>query len=286
MRVSARLVLPVLIIAAAVSKGVGPLVAGDKAETPAEAMALARPLLDEAIKAEPQANKTTKGFRVNAALVRDAHEHLKGQSKKGLEIKEFREMWNEMISLGHFHNVSPLPDYEITSVEPRSIPLHVELPVGRGWTLIEPGDSQLKAEIVKTIQPGRVLRKIRVWMYQWNVTYSGIGGENAKNLAEASLKNDQAALAKVVRRSDRVATIRMGKGFPKTNYYEVIGEDKELGPVRIRNYYVKGKTTTYNFEVIEYRKTTEEDSPWIRWQCEGDDPELGWILETASDLGK
>ena len=77
--------------------------------TPAEAIAIARPLLDEARKAKPGESKET------AVSVRRAIDALKSQSKDGFKLAgakliEFESLWNEAITVGVYHGVKRSPN--------------------------------------------------------------------------------------------------------------------------------------------------------------------------------
>jgi hypothetical protein len=266
-----------------------PAVAGDEdPKTPQEAMERARGALEKARTTPPVSNKESRDHMVLVESVNGALDLLKGQSKEGFGNAEFQALWNDAVSLGHFHGVKKVPDFQLQTRDFSLQPLRAGLPVGRGWALKEHRivpNEQLCAEITRSLAEGRVTRHVKIWFYKWNTSYSGTGGENAKGLAEKDLENDREGMKKISFRSNRVVTARLSRGFPKTSYYEIAGEDEKLGPLRRRNYYVKGKTTTYNFEVIEYRLAKPDDDPWTKWQVEGDDPELKAVLESLEDTG-
>jgi hypothetical protein len=262
---------------------------GDPPPTsPAEAIAQARPLLDAAIKAAPEPNKDMKAFRENGDGLRAAHALLKGQSKEGFKQAAFQGAWNEMVTLFNYHGAKPVPDYQLKAVRMASHPIQIGLPVGRGWTYtdLDPGeDQQFWGTVKRTLPNARMVCEIKIWVYRWDTVYSGTGGENAKGLAEGAMGGDREGMKKVSFRSPRIVTKGMSRGFPKTSYYEIVGEDDKLGPVRRRNYYVKGSNTTYNFECIEWRKTEPADDPWTAWQTSGPDPEVEAVLASFEDVG-
>jgi hypothetical protein len=167
-------------------------------------------------------------------------------------------------------------------------PIRMGLPVGRGWKFqpMRPGqDDQQWGAITRTLGEAKKVREIKIWVYSWNTVYSGVGGENAKGMAEMMMESDRFGMKKVSFRSNRIVTARMGRGFPKTSFYEISGEDEAFGPMRRRNYYAKGTTSTYCFEVLEYRKTEAAPGSYERWQAEGDDPELDAVLDAMEDVG-
>ena len=263
-----------------------PALAGDgDPKSPAEAVALARPLLEAARKANPAESKEiTEGLRKGL----DA---LKAQSKGGFKqtgaaLAEYETIWNEGASLGAYHGLKPLPEYRLEEKRMRTHPIRFGVPSGRGWAFKEmvPGkDDQLCGEVSKTLPNGRLVRRIQFWFYRWDTVYSGTGGENAKGIAEGNFLADRGNMTKVTARSPRVITARMSRAFPKASFYEVAGVDDKLGPARRRNYYVKGSATTYNFEVVEMQKTEETDDPWTRWQTAAPDPELEAVLESFGE---
>jgi len=273
--------------------GAAALAVGEDAATPEQAIAKARPLLDAAIAAAPVANKDTKDFKVIADGIRAGFDALKGLSKEGLKDPSVKATWNEAVSLAHYHGLKPIPDYQVEKRTTASYPVNFSLPLGRGWSLkdlVPQKGDQRWAEITKTLPNGRVVRQVIVWVYLWQTLYSvgggkTIGGENAKELAETGMEFDRERFSKIKFRSNRIVTARLSKGFSKASYYEIVGEEKSLGDLRRRNYYVKGETATYCFEVLEFRKTAPEDDAWTKWQSEGDDPELALILESLADGG-
>ena len=265
----------------------GPVLAEDSAPaSPTDAVTQARPLIDAAKAAKPVDSKDSKKFKENADPLRNAHSLLKGHTKEGFKLAAFRTAWNELASLFQYHGVKPAPEHHMTEEVHRFLAIKLAYPANRGWFYTEkfPGkDDQLWGEITKSLGEDRPARIVKIWAYRWDTTYSDIGGENAKGLAEKDLENDRMNMTKVTFRSDRVVTARLSKGFPKTSYYEVVGEDEKYGPVRRRNYYVKGKVTTLNFEVIESRRTRPEDDAWTAWQAAEETCELDAVLASFED---
>jgi hypothetical protein len=266
----------------------GAVAADDQPKTLSDAMAAASPLLEPVRKAAAVLDKNSAAHKAIADPVHRALDLLKGQSREGFRNPGFQTLWNDAVSLGNYHGLKGIPAFQLEPKTMTAFPIQMGLPVGRGWEFRElrPGkDDQLWGDITRTLPGGRLVREIKIWVYKWTTVYSGVGGENAKELAEGNMEVDRGTMKKVAFRSNRIVTARMGRGFPKTSYYEIVGEDEKLGPVRRRNYYVKGTTTTYNFEVIELRRTEASDDPWTRWQVEGNDPELDAVLEAMEDVG-
>ena len=258
--------------------------------SPAAAMEQARPLLDAAQKAVPEKDNSLKAFKDNADGLRSAWNLLKGQSKEGLKQGEFQGQWNHLTSLFHYHGVSPGPEYQLEKMELARYPVRFGLPTGRGWDFREgvvSSDTQICGDILKTLPNGRVVHEIRIWIYDWNTLYQSaegdFKGENAKGLAERSMAIDRTAMEKVTFRSTRIVTARMSRGFPKASFYEISGAAKGGGAVRRRNFYVKGNSTTFNFEVIEFQKTAPEDDAWTVWQTSGPDSELDAVVESFEE---
>jgi hypothetical protein len=286
----ARILVPIAAAAAfvaAAAASVAPGLAGDEVpKSPAQALERARPLLDNAAALPPFVDREAKVFLDMAAGLRSALALLKGQEKAGAEDPAFLAAWNETVSLGHYHGMRNLPEYRLEVEGVRGCPLRLGLPAGRGWTYRDAPAEKTEVQVglvARKLPDGRLVRSITFSHFAWNTLHDGIGGENARGLAEAALRRDRSGMQKITFRSDRVATVRMGRGFPKANGYEIVGEHKDLGPVRYRGFYVKGASTTYAFEVAEFRKVAEGDSPWVRWQIEGNDPELDAVLESLDD---
>jgi hypothetical protein len=245
-----------------------------------EAATKAKPLLDAARTAKAaETPEIAKGVRAAIDALAPFVKAKKGDPS-------FAAGWNEALSLGHFHGVKPAAEYVSEPTDMGSHPIRFGLPKGRGWAFTprRPGpDDQLWGEIRKTVAGARLCRHVKVWVYDWDSTYSDVGGENAKGLAKMDLETDRYVSTKIISRSTRVTMVRLNKEFPQAAFYELVGEDPELGPVRRRNYYVKGKTRTYNFEVIELRKTEATDSPFVAWQCAAETSETDAILESITD---
>jgi hypothetical protein len=273
-----------LVVSAAILLSLPALAKDGDPATPAEAMALAKPFVEAAAKARSAESKEiTEGLR-------KALDALKAQSKEGFKQEgakrwEFESFWNLAVSLGHYHALKPLPEYRLAVEKMDNHPIQFGLPIGRGWVfsaMTPAKGDQLWGEIVRTLPNARMVRKIRFWIYRWDTVYSGVGGENAKGLAEGDFAADREGMTRVTARSARVITARLSRGFPKTSFYEVAGTDDKLGPARRRNYFVKGSSTTFNFEVIEMRKTEPGDDPWTAWQTEAPDPELESFAEVEA----
>ena len=239
-----------------------------------------------ALQAAALADKGSKDQKPHIEAVKGALDLLKGVAKEGEKDERFLSLWNKVVTLGEYHGVKGLPEYRTQDVTLPAYPIRGRIPVGRGWWMGAPKDDmdgQLCGEILRNISDTRVIRQVRVWVYRWDTVYSGTGGENAKGLAEKDMNADRGGMKKVTFRSQRVVTARLSAGFPKTNFYEIVGET-DGGPIRIRNYYVKGSTTTYNFEVREFRRTDTADSPFVKWQIAETDPELASILASLEDV--
>jgi hypothetical protein len=253
-----------------------------------EAMAAVEPVVTS-VRDTPPPRPDSKEYRDIAKTVRGALDVLEKHSRTGGTKPEFRRLWNAAVSAGHFHSVKGLPAYLVDTVTMDLQPVAFDLPSKAGWVfipLLPQRNDQLWGEIRRTDDGGRIFRKFKFWVYLHNTVYSGVGGENAKGMAEMMLDSDKAVLKKVHSRSNRIVTARLSKAFPKTSYYEVIGEDEETGPVRLRNYYVKGAYMTYCFEVIEHRRVEEGDDAYTRWQAEGDCPELAAVMESLREAKK
>jgi hypothetical protein len=256
---------------------------------PAGAVAQARPLIDAARATKPIDPNESKRFKENGDVLRKALDLMKGQTKDGFEQVAFVRAWNELASLFHYHGVKGGPEHRMRSVTMQVLPIRFAYPAERGWTFQEkyPGkDDQQWGELVKRIGAERPVRIVKIWMYRWDTVYSDVGGENAKKIAEGNMEYDRAKFKKVTFRSDRIVTARLSRGFPKTSYYEIVGDDESYGPARRRNYYVKGKSATYNFEVIEIRRTEEADDPWTAWQAAGESCELDAVLASIEEFEK
>jgi hypothetical protein len=284
MRHRTTLVATAIALVALASPRVGAQDEAPKSVT--EAVSRAKPLLEVAAKKPVEPQKDLKAFKETAADLRRVHELLKPMAKEGATDSSFQSAWNDLVSLHHYHGLDKIPEPVWVKRDLGAQLLRLTLPASRGWAIAREGahnQAQEAAYIHRVLSDNRITREIKIWAYQWNIDYSGVGGSNAKNLAEMFLEADREVFKRITFRSDRVVTAYFNKAFPKTSYYEIVGEDAARGPVRRRNYYVKAKTVTFNFEILEWRKASAEDPPWVRWQCEGKDPELEAILASIEE---
>ena len=248
-----------------------------EAPTRAQAIAEAGPLVEAARTAKPGDDAAV----VKAA--KKAVELLRPFRSASSDDAAFALVWNDALAAAEYQGLKLADECVLKAEVMPSYPISFGLPVGHGWvfTPLRPGeDDQLWGEITKTVPTDRVLRRVKIWVYRWDATYSGTGGENSKGLAEGDLANDRYKMVKVKSRSDRVTAVALSKSFPRAYFYEVVGDDLQLGDARRRNYYVKGTMCTYNFEAIEIRRTDPKDDPYSAWLASGEQHELDSVLKS------
>jgi hypothetical protein len=267
--------------------GPGPVRAGDDPpKTPAQALERARPLLDNAAALAPFVDKEAKVFLDMAAGLRKAFEFLRAQGKEGFDRTEYAGAWNEAVSLARYHGMTAVPEYRMVRESVPDSGIWLAVPEGRGWTvesMTSRADATLAGRVQRVLPDGRIVRSVRVHRYELGCTYGDVTGDNPRGLAQARLAVEAADLARVQSRSDQVAVERLGKGFPRTHFFEIAGEVSQGAPVRLRGYFAKGTRATFSFLAFEFRRFAEADPPWVRWQVEGPDPELAAVLESFTE---
>lgn len=255
------------------------------ADARAAAVTAAAPVLETARKAKPSDTPETAELQRALRATLDALSKLK---KGGAGDPEFASAYNEVLTLAHFHGAKPGESYigEAKSLRAATGTLRLALPAGRGWECEQtsPGfNDQCWGTITKKIKGGVATRIIKVWAFRWDTTYSDVGGENAKGLAEDALLDDRLGMTKITSRSQRVVMKSFNRAFPKAACYEVTGIDEKLGPVHRRNYYVKGAGTTFNFEVIELHEPKPDASAFDQWQIASESQETNFVMESIDD---
>ncbi len=247
---------------------------------PAEALERAKPAIEAARTAKAgETPEIVKG-------IQRAVELMQPQVKAGSADAQWAAVWNELLTLARFHGRKPTAEYVM---EPHSILSRIACatPVGRGWRWKE-GQSgpnlQSVGEIQRVLADGTVAAAVRVSRYSFNVVYSGIDGADSSGLAELFFGIHRADMAKVDSRSPKVLAKPLSKGFKRASFFEVVGTIPEGERRRIRSYFVKTSSNTYEFDAIEYRGAVPEGSPpVVDWQRNVQDPELDAVLDSIEE---
>jgi len=160
--------------------------------------------------------------------------------------------------------------------------LRIALPVSPHWKLTYVRKSQHVGTITQTRPNGKPLRTIKIWRYKWNTVYSGVGGENCRKLAEVihELDRDEvkASGGKV---SSRVRVKKLNRHFKRVYHYRLETYDSELEDiVRRREFYFKGTSATFNFEVTEHCGWKDDDDALTRFRIDNEGVELMHVLQS------
>ncbi len=192
-------------------------------------------------------------------------------------------MWNELLTVSHYHGLKPKDRYALRPfLQVRGARFGV--PYSGLWTPGRGDGDQLATQIYRKTPDGDTVRHIKVWAYRWDTIYSGVGGENYKKLAKEMHELDRDSMSKKGRKaSTKVQTKRLNKEITRSYYYYVQGFDVDLEKtIRRRNYYIKGKNITLNFEVIDMFDPEEGEDPVTQWVRTQEDPETAPLLATIS----
>jgi hypothetical protein len=280
----ARWVLMTAALAAALLAGTPAprAAAGDNElpKTPAEALAAATPFLEAARKAKSaETPEIAKGARRAVDLMQP---HV----AKGAKDAAWATAWNEALTLSRFHGNKPTGEYAMTPRKILGDAVVVGLPTGRGWEWVDGQfgpNAQCRGEFRRVLADGSTASAVRVSAYSFNALYSGVGGENAAGLAEIFFGIYRGSMTKIESRSPKIVAKPLSAEFKRANHFEIVGTLEKEGAVRIRAYFVKAPTRTYEFDAIEYRGVKPEDAPLDVWQRTKQDPELEAVLESIGE---
>lgn len=250
------------------------------------ATAEAGKLIDEARKAKPKSKDAKIAVKEAYAKlepfekeVRRLYEKEKGITKAS---SAFAQRFNELLTTAEMHGVRPRADYICWTRTLARKRLRVELPVSSHWTLRYERGTQHVATLKQTRPNGKPLREIKVWRYKWDTVYSGVGGENCRKLAEVILELDREE-AKLAggKASSKVYVRKLNREFKRAYWYKVEMYDSKLdAKIRRREMYIKGKSATFNFEILEHISAQKTDDHVTRFQIENDGVELMHLLES------
>jgi hypothetical protein len=289
-------VLLVLLLAIGTGRALG---GGDALPaTPAEALGRAKPAIDAARTAtQAQTPDIVKD-------IRRAVELMQPHVKSGSGEPAWAAAWNEALTLSRFHGVKSSGQYVLEPMRQETLSIdawvrrrhsrskHVGgcvlfgLPRGRGWRFEpkRPGeDEQCWGEIRRGLPGTRTAALVEISVYEFDVLYSGVGGENSTALAEGHLGYYVEKFSEITSRSSRVTARPLNKSFARCHYFEVVGTMNAGGRARVRSYFVKGVTRTYAFDVTEFRDPKPADSPFAVWQMGVEDPELDAVLDSIAE---
>ena len=163
--------------------------------------------------------------------------------------------------------------------------LIVDHPISSNWKVewAAQNSTQLHGTYVQMRPDGTPLREIKIWRYRWDTTYSGVGGENYKKLAaeiQAIDKEDARSLP-----GTKVSPLRVRKlsrEFRRAYHWTVSTENSD-GDLMLRttNWYFKGRSATFCFEIIEHFVTSSEDDALTIWMLNEKPVELDAFLESV-----
>jgi hypothetical protein len=246
----------------------------------------AKPLVAKARKAERKAKEAKEALREAEAAMRPyakaVREGCWTLKKVPKRLRPFAETWNEMVTVGRYHGVKTKGGYILERIRFAYHGLLGGVPVSSRWRWKWPSTDQLSVHF-RLLRPGSdsVLRYIKVWRYRWDTLYSGVGGENAKELAEEILELEKIDARREGRKVSKKVTVRkLNRHFRRCYYYYAETFDVDLEEhVVSRNFYFKGKTATFCVEVIDRKKAAGDDAVTL-WRLEDEGVEVRAFLDT------
>lgn len=142
---------------------------------------------------------------------------------------------------------------------------------------------QLQAEFTISLPDEKPRKVLQLWVYEWDTTYSGVGGENAGKLARVIFDSDKYfAKSNDRKASSKVVTKRLNRHFTRSyHYWNADFDKKHEAEVRHNHWYVKGKDVTYTFEVIGYARWEKTYDAYHTWLLESDGPLVQAILASV-----
>ena len=257
-----------------------------KAPTPFEVLTTAVENAKKAAQEDKEAVKALEeAMKLNADRVDDLREQFEAKKVVRGEDSRLSVLWNRAVTALHYHGEKTKHEYllEYRRIWSKS-GLAFGTPHGSTWTVKRGTGSQHVLSIFQREHGGETICHVKIWRYEWDTVYSGVGGENYKKLAKEMHELDRDSMAKKGRKaSRRVTAKRLNSEFSRAQYYYVQGFDVDLeATIRRRNYYLKDDSTTYNLELIEYldpKKSDDAVSGWLR-TVEG--PERDAFLTSVS----
>ena len=196
-------------------------------------------------------------------------------------VRPIAETWNDMVTVGRYHGVKQ-PRYILEQFRMAYGRLIAAVPATSRWRWKWPSSDQLNLHL-RMLRPEKksVLRYVKLWRYKWTTVYSGVGGENAKRLAEVIYDLDRDKAKTTGKRvSKRLLVRKLNLKFRRSYYYYVETYDSDLKEdILTTNYYFKGRSATFSLEIID-RKEDPADDAVTRWRLKGKDPELRVFLDS------
>ncbi|MDJ0521903.1 MAG: hypothetical protein QNJ90_07485 [Planctomycetota bacterium] len=258
-----------------------------------------------AVKARPDLKRLhtmTRGCKEAKALIADLRKRLGRHTKAAAKacdttdappdlMQRFAYAWNELVTLARYHGVKVKPSYVTRQLPIGYWRLLIDVPITPRWRWRWPKEDQHTVALTVAAVNGKPMRKIDLWRYKWDTIYSGVGGENAKKLAQELYKIDRDIAHKMTRKaSKKMVAKRLNKHFSRAWYYWAQDFDEKLNaPTKRHNYYIKGKTATFNLEVIDIDSISWELGPVSAWMEREGDPEVAHVLASVRlnpDFGK
>ena len=252
----------------------------------AEATKAARPYLEAALREEQGSSAAKKAVKAGIDLLRPHAKTVRevySESGKGRSDQHwfYADVFNQLLTLAKYHKSRIRESYIGYWAWSGKGNMQLLVPVRRGWTIKYHDDKDQHCSSISQRDPNKdLIALVQVHRYKWNTTYSGVGGENARKLAEGIHESDRESAREDGDRCTGLKTKRFNKHFTRSHYYRVKYKDPKVGFAFYRDeYYVKGTWSTFNIVVLTYRTKAQDKSPFEKWRAE-EHPELEWLLST------
>ncbi|MCP5070931.1 MAG: hypothetical protein GY946_30575 [bacterium] len=189
--------------------------------------------------------------------------------------------FNELLTLGEYHKSRVREEYIGRWIGTGKGYMQMLMPARGQWGIkFHADEEQHCSTLTQKDAKGRIISKVQVHRYKWNTLYSGVGGENARKLADDIRELDLESAKEDGDKCSSVKVKKFSKHLPRSHYYRVTYKDPKIGFAIIRDeHYVKGDRATFNIVVVSYRQELQDADAFAKWQST-EQPELKWMLST------
>ncbi len=245
----------------------------------ADAVATARSAKQACPAAKTAVKSAMKVLRPHAKAMRIAY--VKAEERMKGVYRQFAGHFNEALTLAAYHKVTVREAYIAYARRIGFGRLDSLIPVSPHWRWDFPEDEdQHCVTITQARRSGGVLAQIEVHRYKWNTIYSGVGGENAEKLADVLCEIDDDIARDDGDKCSRVKVKKFSRNFKRSHFYKVTYKDPAPGKPAVREeYYVKGRTATFNFQITYHQPKMKEPDAFTLWQSKTR-PESRWMLDS------
>lgn len=251
-----------------------------------EAVDKFKPILGRLVRASPKdrdAKKTLKStFDEMVELAEPLRAPVLGSTRwaKGA-YSEFIKLFNRAVLLHGFFDTKCKEDFICWQLEVGYRRMVMLIPAEMGWGWKWSKEEQLSVTMTCRNRHRRMISEIEIWYYRWDTLYSGVGGENAKKLAERIRDIDVSKAKEKGGKVSRIKIQRLSRDISRAYVY-TIRDAKRTSDCSLikREIYVKGRTATFNIATREAVKAHDSESKFDAWRRSSGDADLDFMLSS------